>query len=140
MRVVPIEGEARKSLRHYLEIRPRGGDELWKNADGQRLTARGIQMVIKHLKKRAGINGGGGPHRFRHYFATHCLDNVMDLNTLRLLLGHAMLAMVLRYSLYASASRALSQHNQFDPLDRLVRGDINSRRLHNGRQEELQNG
>jgi len=30
---------------------------------------------------------------------------------------------VLRYSKQVSASRAISQHYQFDPLDRLVKGD-----------------
>ena len=58
-RVVPISGEARKSLKRYLEIRPRSDDWLWKSSDGQQLTPRGIQMMIVHLKRRAGIKGGG---------------------------------------------------------------------------------
>jgi len=35
MRMVPIDGEVRKALKHYLEFRPRGGDELWKTDDGE---------------------------------------------------------------------------------------------------------
>jgi len=97
-RVVPINGEARKALKHYLDIRPQTDEMLWKTSDGQDLTARGIQMVITHLKRRAGITSGGGIHRFRHYFATHCLENGMDINTLRLLLGHTTLSMVLKYT------------------------------------------
>ncbi|MBA7702573.1 Tyrosine recombinase XerC [subsurface metagenome] len=127
MRVVPLDGEVRKSLRHYLEIRPRDGDELWKTADGLKLTARGIQMVVKHLKKRAGIKGGGGPHRFRHYFATKYLEAGGDINSLRLLLGHATLDMVLRYSRYVDVQKALANHQQFNPLDRLYRGGNHNR-------------
>jgi len=127
MRVVPIDGEARKSLKHYLDIRPRGGDELWKTADGLELKARGIQMVVKHLHKRTGIKSGGGPHRFRHYFATKYLEAGGDINSLRLLLGHATLDMVLRYSKYVNVGKALANHQQFNPLDRLYRGDNHRR-------------
>jgi len=127
MRVVPLDGEVRKSLRRYLEIRPRAGDKLWKTADDLELTSRGIQMVIKHLKKRAGIKGGGGPHRFRHYFATRYLEAGGDINSLRLLLGHATLDMVLRYSRYVDVQKALANHQQFNPLERLYRGQNHNR-------------
>ena len=127
MRVVPIDGEVRKSLRRYLEIRPRAGDELWKTADGLELRARGIQMVVKHLIKQAGIKGRGGPHRFRHYFATKYLEAGGDINSLRLLLGHAPLDMVLRYSKYVDVQKALANHQQFNPLDRLMRGGNHNR-------------
>ena len=127
LRVVPIGGEARKALKHYLEIRPRDGDELWKNADGLELTARGIQMVVKRLKERAKVEGGGGPHRFRHYFATRYLENGGDLNTLQLLMGHATLDMVLKYSRCVDIQKALVGHQQFNPLDRLLKGDNHNR-------------
>jgi site-specific recombinase XerD len=127
MRVLPIGGEARKALKHYLEIRTRSGDELWKNADGLELTVRGIQMVVKRLKERAKVEGGGGPHRFRHYFATRYLENGGDLNTLRLLLGHATLNMVLKYSRHIDIQKALAGHQQFNPLDRLLKGDNHNR-------------
>jgi len=127
-RVLPINGEARKSLRRYLEIRPPGGEELWKISDGLPMRARGIQMLIQHLKRRAGIKGGGGPHRFRHYFATHCLENGMDLNMLRLLLGHSTLFMVLKYTKYVDVEKALARHEQFSPLDSLLQGNNHHRR------------
>lgn len=126
-RVVPINGEARKALRHYLEIRPPGDDRLWQTSDGQPLSAYSIQIMIQRLKRRAGIRGGGGPHRFRHYFATRYLENGGDLNTLRLLLGHSTLAMVLKYSRYIDVKKALAGHQQFSPLDRLLRSDNHNR-------------
>ena len=128
LRVLPIGGESRKALKRYLEVRPGGGDQLWKGADGLELMSRGIQMVVKRLQQRAGVNGGGGAHRFRHYFATRYLENGGDLNTLRLLLGHATLEMVLKYSRYVDIQKALAGHQQFNPLDRLLRGDNHSRR------------
>lgn len=127
-RVVPINGEAKKSLRRYLDIRPPGGEELWKTDDGYPLSSYSIQIMITRLKKRAGIKGGGGPHRFRHYFATRYLEAGGDINSLRLLLGHSTLYMVLRYTKFVNIQRALAEHGQFSPLDRLIRGQTNGRR------------
>ena len=125
-RVVPVNGEAKKALRQYLGIRPQGGDELWQTGDGRPMVTSSIKVMIQRLKKRAGINGGGGPHRLRHYFATRYLEAGGNLNSLRLLLGHSTLNMVLRYSRYVDTSRALSEHQRFSPLDRLCRGQNHS--------------
>ncbi len=46
----------------------------------------------------------------------------MDLNTVRLLLGHATINMVLRYSQFVDVQKALLQHEQCSPLDRLYQG------------------
>ena len=78
--------------------------------------------MISRLKQRAGINSGGGAHRFRHYFATRYLEAGGNLNSLRLLLGHATLYMVLRYAKFVNVLKALAEHEQFDPLDRLYNG------------------
>jgi len=44
-----------------------------------------------------------------------------DINSLRLLLGHDTLDMVLKYSRYIDVQKALAGHQQFSPLDRLYR-------------------
>ena len=128
LRVVPIDGEARKALRQYLEIRARGDDELWKTDDSQPMSTYSLKTMIYRLKKRAGVLSGGGAHRLRHYFATRYLEAGGDINSLRLLLGHSTLDMVLRYSRYVSIQRALETHHQFSPLDRLHNGGQNHRR------------
>ncbi|MBA7714929.1 Tyrosine recombinase XerC [subsurface metagenome] len=122
MRVVPVDGEARKALKRYLNLRPPEGDELWKTDHGQSMSTYSIKVMIQRLKKRAGVNGYGGAHRLRHYFATRYLEAGGNLNSLRLLLGHATLDMVLRYSKYADAQKALDEHQAFSPLDRLYNG------------------
>ncbi len=128
LRVVPINGEARKALKRYLsQARQPGGDEVWLTDDGQSLSPPSIKIMIDRLQRRAGVISGGGAHRFRHYFATRCLENGMDMNSLRLLLGHATLYMVLRYTKFVSVRRALDEHAQFSPLDRLTRGGNHKR-------------
>ncbi len=121
-RVVPVNGEARKALKRYLQIRPPGGDCLWKTDDGKPMAMYSVKTMIARLKRRAGVVSGGGAHRFRHYFATRYLEGGGDLNSLRLLLGHSSLDMVLKYSGYVDAQRALATHQQFNPLDQLYRG------------------
>lgn len=122
MRVVPIDGEARKALKRYLAARPPGGDQLWQTDDGQAMVTCSVKVMFQRLKKRAGVNGYGGAHRLRHYYATRYLEAGGDINSLRLLLGHATLDMVLRYSKYIDSQRALDTHQQFSPLDRLYNG------------------
>lgn len=78
-----------------------------------------VRVMTVHLKRWTGVNSGGGPHRFRHYFATRFLENGGDLNTLRLLLGHSTLNMVLKYSKYVDLRKALANHEPFYSLDRL---------------------
>ena len=128
LRVIPINGSARKALKKYLTLaRQPGGDKLWQTDDGQPLSRCSIKTMVNRLKRRAGVKSGGGAHRFRHYFATHCLDNGMDLNTLRLLLGHATLNMVIHYSQYVDVQKALVEHEKFSPLDSLMRGGNHNR-------------
>jgi len=122
MRVVPVDGEAKKALKRYLNSRPPGGDELWKTDDGQGMSTYSIKVMIQRLKKRAGVNSYGRAHRLRHYFATRYLEAGGDINSLRLLLGHSTLDMVLRYSKYAGIQRALDTHQEFSPLNRLYNG------------------
>jgi len=122
MRVVPINGRARKALKRYLtQARQPGDDPLWKTDNGGPLSRCAVKIMVNRLKTRAGVKSSGGAHRFRHYFATHCLDNGMDLNTLRLLLGHATLNMVIHYSQFVDVQKALVKHQQCSPLDGLFR-------------------
>jgi site-specific recombinase XerD len=129
MRVVPLNGEARKALRLYLnQYRPDSpADAVWLTEDGAPLSSYSVGSMVERLKQRAGVTSGGGAHRFRHYFATRYLEAGGDMNNLRLLLGHATLYMVLRYTKFVQAQRAIESHGEFSPLDRLSRGSVNAR-------------
>jgi len=123
MRVLPLQGESVKALNRYLIYRPREGkDWLWLSDEGERFSASSITTMVERLKKRVGVVSDGLVHRFRHYFATRYLEAGGNANFLRLLLGHESFSMVLHYTRWINARQAIDNHDQFSPLDRLMRG------------------
>lgn len=96
-RVVPLAGQARRSLDRYLRSgRPalagaETGGALWVGARGGPLDPRGIRRAVRHRL-------GTFPHALRHSFATHLLEGGADLRTVQELLGHVELGTTQTYT------------------------------------------
>jgi len=117
-RVVRIGKVAQKSLWRYLIHRPDNGRiELWLNEEGKPLSPTAVQCMIKRLKERAGIDGGGSVHRFRHTFALNFLRVDKNVFNLQYLLGHSELEMVRRYTATLGMEDALKAHEKASPAD-----------------------
>jgi integrase/recombinase XerD len=61
---------------------------LFTGPNGQ-LTDRNIQKIVMAAAKKAGIEKEVHPHTLRHSFATHLLENGVDIRKIQELLGHA---------------------------------------------------
>ncbi len=58
----------------------------------------GIQKALKKVIADLGINKNISPHSLRHCFATHLLEQGIDLRSLQVLLGHHSLNTTARYT------------------------------------------
>lgn len=66
--------------KHYLFEGPEPGTPY---------TARSVAIVLKQSMERAGVHKPGSPHTLRHSFATHLLEQGVDIRYIQVLLGHA---------------------------------------------------
>lgn len=92
-RIIPIGDIAIDSIREYLERRSsmlKGyiTDYLFINNHGNKLTRQGFFKILKIIAKKQGVNKSFSPHTLRHSFATHLLENNVDLRIIQELLGH----------------------------------------------------
>ena len=92
-RVAMIGGKARAALDGWLLLRAKLAkpDEpaLFVGSRGQRISRSAIAAGLKQWAQVRGLEGHLHPHRLRHSFATHLLENTGDLRAVQELLGHA---------------------------------------------------
>lgn len=63
-------------------------DSVFLNARGNSLTSRGIRLILNKIVEKAALTVHVHPHKLRHTFATHMLNEGADLRTVQELLGH----------------------------------------------------
>ncbi|OHD24184.1 MAG: hypothetical protein A2Y38_24845 [Spirochaetes bacterium GWB1_59_5] len=73
-----------------------------------------VQEAFKSARIAAGIRKPATPHCMRHSFATHMLEDGVDIRTLQKLLGHKKVETTMVYTQYTQAAGVRS------PLDRLL--------------------
>lgn len=130
-RIIQVYGKGRKQRRvvinhttadaiaRYLALRPRSNDEaLFLGRGGKRLTPKHVWRIFREIYQLSGLKQHASPHTLRHSFATHLLENGVDLETVRELLGHESLATTGVY-LSVAMEHKKRAYDEAHPRDRM---------------------
>lgn len=124
-RVTFVSPTTAAAIRQHLAMRPSVGDSdpLFTDARGRPLSLRHLVQILHRLSVRAGLppNRRLHPHTLRHFAATSWLRNGIGLDHVRRLLGHASVAMTLRYSSLVAADLQRA-HREAAAIERVVAG------------------
>lgn len=121
-RYVPLSDHLVRGLKKYIAAeKPK--DWLFNgqpngSAGGDldsRYSQRGVQWVIKQAAKAAKVNKKVTVHTLRHTYATHLLEDGLDIMSIKELLGHVCIETTLVYLHVAQ----LDPKRRFSPLDTL---------------------
>ncbi len=101
-RIVPFSLKTQKTLSVYLENTRKqlisdsgnmiGTNYVFLNSRGEKLTTRGVEYILQEIENKTGVTLSLHPHKFRHSFATHLLNQGLDLRTIQELMGHSSLS------------------------------------------------
>lgn len=119
-RIVPVGERALAVLRKYLETarpalaRPGSPANVFLTTRGTAFSHTAMWARVVRRARRAGVRQRVTPHRLRHSFATHLLENGADLRVIQELLGHASISTTQVYT-HVAGSRLREVHRKFHP-------------------------
>jgi integrase/recombinase XerD len=121
-RYVPLSDHLIRGLKKYIETEKPQNFLFNGQPNGRaggdfdsRYSQRGVQWAVKQVAKAAGVLKEVHTHTLRHSFATHLLEDGMDIMTLKDLLGHENIETTMEYLQIAQ----LESQRIFSPLDTL---------------------
>jgi site-specific recombinase XerD len=113
-RLCPVGVPALKAIQKYRQEAQVQSGPLFISKLRKRLSTRNIAVMLEKYVLLAGLPRGITPHKLRHSFATHLLDNGADLRSVQSLLGHASLSTTQIYT-HVSVERMKKVYGEAHP-------------------------
>jgi site-specific recombinase XerD len=115
-RYVPLGDMLTRGIAKYIAVdHPRRW--LFEGVNGECFSQRGTQWVVSQAVRKAGIIKQVSAHTLRHSYATHLLEQGLDIVTIKELLGHSAIETTMVYLHIAQPSAKTA----FSPLDNLYK-------------------
>ena len=122
-RIVLFGTKALEKIKEYYEFeRPQiydHNEELFLNYRYEKLTTRSVQRIIKMFRSFLPIDRQLTPHKLRHSFATHLLNQGADLRSVQELLGHKTLSTTEKYT-HVSLENLAKMCERIHPINSIL--------------------
>ena len=114
-RIVPLSGYMAEGLKKYISAEH---PHIWlfngKEPDG-RYSVKGLSWIMRETLKKTDIKKDVSLHSLRHSYATHLLEDGVNIVTIKELLGHAHIATTMLY-LHVAQITPGTAHSPLDTL------------------------
>ena len=114
-RIVPLSDYMAKGLKKYISVEH---PHVWlfngKELDG-RYSAKGLSWIMRETLKKTSIRKKVNLHSLRHSYATHLLEDGVNIVTIKNLLGHATIQTTMIY-LHVAQLPDKPPHSPLDTL------------------------
>ena len=118
-RYLPLSEKIIKSLKEYIEtenpVEYLFNSQMTDDGKSRGLTTRAIQWLINENRKKVDTHKHITSHTLRHTYATHLLEDGLNIVALKELLGHARIETTMIYLHVANVGSS----EKFSPLDTL---------------------
>ncbi len=123
-RIVLFGEKAKKQALIYMDkerIKPQNKQEcFFLNNRLEQMSSRAIQRIIEMFRKFLKIERKITPHKIRHTFATHLLNQGVDLRVVQELLGHKTLSSTEKYT-HVSTPHLVKMYDTFHPINKMIK-------------------